>query len=84
LPESQKRFCTEAHEDHEEVPREESLKLLPEILDGVTRIFPTIALLLLSFVLMLVVVLDKAVKPYSVLNGGNEREKTGGLRNRRN
>jgi hypothetical protein len=48
LPESQKRFCTEAHEDHEEVPREESLKLLPEILDGVTRIFPTIALLLLS------------------------------------
>jgi hypothetical protein len=35
LPESQKRFRTEAREDKEEVRREEFLKLLPQFLDGV-------------------------------------------------
>src|SRR6516162_9169959 len=33
--ESQKRFCAEAHEDKQEVLREESLKLLPQFLDAV-------------------------------------------------
>lgn len=48
-------------------------------------ILPRIALLPLSFVLVPVVVLllEKTTKPYSVLDGGTDHEKIGGRRSRR-